>query len=131
VALDDKQISSLKIYDLENNPYMGNSSGIWFNGSDYDSIFTSETLDFGQPFEIQEVKIGLSRDLVDDEEVVVKFIYDNESTEDSWTVDKDTYPTRIMTFHPEHKGVQNMQIQIELSCDISVLLPIKITYDLL
>ncbi len=131
IALDENQVSSLKIYDLKSNPLISNSEGLWFNGDTYDSIFKSETLDFGQDFNIQEVKIGLSRDLTVGEEVVVKFIYDNGSSEDEWTVDKDTYPTRIMKFNPKQKGVQNMQIQIELSSDVSILLPIKVEYELL
>lgn len=93
-------------------------------------IWRSEVLDFGQPFDLQEVLFTISRELVEGEEIYVTFYYDNESKSHKETINHNTYPDRVVRIYPVAEGVQNMLIEIEFGCECSVILPIKLKYQI-
>jgi len=126
---NNEQVSALKMYDLKSNPLVSDGTGVHFKGTtNYDSIFKTEVLDFGQPFTINEIIIGLSRELLEGEEVDVILRYDNDSTQDTHQVRYGDYNDRLIRIHPTQSGVQNLIIEIQIRCNVSVILPIKINY---
>lgn len=118
------QITSL------HNGSAGSDIGIATRGGTYDSIWRSEILSFGRPFDLEEIVIPLGADLGVNDKVTFKVMYDNESSSQTYVVEKDTYPDRIIRLNPEAQGVSNalLEIHIESTTQIHVQLPITFKY---
>lgn len=128
----DEQVSALRVYDLKGNPIVSDSDGMHFSGGDnYNSIFQSEIISFGQAFDLGEVVIGLSDELEEGDEVDIYLRYDNDSKESLYEIRHDTYPDRMIVLEPKSEGVQNVFIEARIRCDKSIVLPIRITYNIL
>jgi len=130
IASTTSQISSMRVNDLDSKLMLCDSTDIYQKGTTYDSIWRSEILSFGKPFEVSEVIIPLSRKLVADEVIKVKFLYDNETHEsDEYEITLDDYPEMFIKLYPPQQGVSNMIIEITIECGVSILFPIQIEYD--
>ena len=124
VISTDNQISSIS------DDYVFDADGVYKEGGSVDSVWRSDVISFGQPFDVSLVSIQLSRELAGADEVTVTFYYDNETNSESYEVVVDDYENRHLTFNPNVNGVQNMIIEVKFECDASVILPIKVYYNL-
>jgi hypothetical protein len=124
IIATNKQVSAIS------NDYVFDADGMHESGSSVDSVWRSDVISFGQPFDVSLVSVQLSRELVDTDKITVTFYYDNENASDAFEVVADDYESRHLTFNPNVNGVQNMIIEIKFECDASVILPIKVYYNL-
>ncbi len=104
--------------------------GIFDKGGDYVSIWRSEMMSFGRPFNIEEVIIPLKKE-VESGKITINFYYDNETIKKTWEVEKGIYDSSIIKIEPESDGVSNFFIEIIWNTEEfnPVLLPISIKYN--
>jgi len=124
IASAGTQVAALK------GNLMGHANGFSKRGGLYDSIWRSEPLSFGRPFDLEEVVIPLGADLGASDTITVTFYYDNEDSNNSFVIDSTTYADRIIKLHPEAQGVQNafIEVKIESVNQIHIFFPITISY---
>ncbi len=131
IATTAKQLSSIVINDLDGSILAFDGDGMHKEGGTaYNSIFQSEVLEFGQPFTIDKIIIGLSKELEEADEIDITLRYDNDSKQTSYEIRHNTYPDRMIVLEPASEGLQNLIIDIAIKCNASVILPIKIEYSL-
>ncbi len=126
IASTTNQVASIRMY----NDLLIGAEKLYSEGGDYDSIFRTEMLSFGRSFTLGEVVIPLGADLGVNDEIKVKFLYDNESVSKEYTITQNDYENRNIVLNPELEGIQNAIIEIKITGDtfIPVLFPINIQY---
>ena len=100
------------------------------SGTEIDSIWRSEIISFGEPFDTtnEGIVMTLSRELVDAESITITLYFDNEEKSEEYVITNADCDGRTIKIFPEHQGIHNLMIEFKTEIDISLLLPIKINY---
>ncbi len=103
------------------------SQGLFTSGDTYSSVWRSEVVSFGRPFTLRKVYISVGKELIEGDDMRVKFLYDNETkSSEEYTIDSSY--SRNLVFSPLSEGVQNLIIEIKLNSNIPIMFPIIIDF---
>ncbi len=132
IASANDQVSALRPQELTGTLLISSDKGLYTSGGDYDSIWRSEMISFGRFFNISEICIPLGESITTGDTVTVTLYYDNETKTDEYEY-ADSSESNILKINPEAQGIQNffIEIKIEGSTKIPIIMPISIEYDIL
>lgn len=128
IATTTNQVASIYMKDA----LVIGAEKFYKKGGKYTSIFRSELLSFGRPFDVSEVVIPLSAEITSTDKLTITVYYDNGTASEEFVINKDTFENRIVKIHPTAKGVSNFFIEIEwdATAQIHVQFPISIRHQL-